>query len=187
MTDNEIVKLFWDRNDGVIATVSEKFGSFCKKIAMNNLGDSRDAEECVNDTYLKAWNSIPPQKPANLSAYLGRITRNLSLDMYRKRNAEKRKDGNLTSVLDELSECLPMYGADVESAFDRNALSEAINDFLGKLPKEKRQIFICRYWYSASVSEIARKLGKTSGNVSVILNRTREELKNHLEKGGFTV
>lgn len=187
MTDNEIVKLFWDRDESAVKTLSEKFGAFCKKIAYNILGDQRDAEECVNDTYLKIWSSIPPEKPNNLSAYLGRITRNLSLDIYRKRTAEKRKDGNMTVLLDELAECLPLYGTDVESEIDKKELTSAINAFLGELPKEKRMIFVYRYWYSASVSDIAAKTGKTSGNVSVILNRTRTDLKKHLEERGFTV
>ncbi|MBQ9119061.1 MAG: sigma-70 family RNA polymerase sigma factor [Lachnospiraceae bacterium] len=184
MEDSEIVQLYWDRDSRAINVTAEKYGSYCHAIALNILGNQEDAEECVNDAYLGAWYSIPPQRPAVLSTYLGKIIRNLSLDRYRYYNAQKRRNSEIKSVLDELSECISNTSS-VEQELDRKALIAAINAFLTTLSAEHRDIFLYRYWYTIPVKRIAKKYHKTTGNISVILNRTRQKLKDYLKEGGF--
>ena len=182
--DNKIVQLYWDRNELAIPATSENYGNYSTPIARNILGSTEDAEECVNDTYLSAWNSMPPNKPAVLSAFLGKITRNLSYNKYKQTSADKRGGGELPAVLDELSDILS--GADdVQQALDHRELAAAINAFLGTLSPEKRSIFVCRYWYGDSVCEIARRRGIREGAVSMTLNRLRGKLKKHLTERGF--
>lgn len=184
MEDKEIVSLYWQRNAKAIEETASKYGSYCKSIAKNILGNDEDAEECVNDTYLNAWNSIPPHCPNILSTYLGKITRNLSFDKFRYRKADKRGRGEIELVLEELSECVSGMDS-VEQTIDKQELVKAINDFLDTLSKEKCNIFLCRYWYALSVKEIAKKFRMTEGNVSVTLNRTRNKLKSYLIERGF--
>lgn len=143
-----------------------------------------DAEECVNDTYLNAWNTIPPHKPNILSAFLGKITRNLSINKYRHDRTEKRGGGQVPAVLDELLDIVS-DSAGVEQSIEQNELVAAIDQFLAGLSKEKRKIFVCRYWYFDSVSDIAERFGMTENNVSVTLSRTRTKLHNYLLKRGF--
>ena len=145
MEDREIVNLYWERNSNAIKETASKYGGYCKAIAKNILGNNEDAEECVNDTYLNTWNSIPPNRPNVLSTYLGKITRNLSFDRFRQRHADKRGGGEIELVLDELGECVS--GADsVEQKVEKKELIRAINSFLDTLSQEKCNIFLCRYW-----------------------------------------
>ena len=144
MEDREIVNLYWERNSNAIKETASKYGGYCKAIAKNILGNNEDAEECVNDTYLNTWNSIPPNRPNVLSTYLGKITRNLSFDRFRQRHADKRGGGEIELVLDELGECVS--GADsVEQKVEKKELIRAINSFLDTLSQEKCNIFLCRY------------------------------------------
>lgn len=166
MDDAKIVQLYWDRNEQAIPSTANKYGSYCTAIAKNILGNCEDAEECVNDTYLNAWNSMPPHRPDVLSAFLGKIVRNLSIKRYRYNTADKRSGGQAMVVLDEIAELVS--GTDsVEQEFGRKELLEAINTFLGMLSAEKRAIFIRRYWFFDSVSDIASQFGMTANSVSV--------------------
>ncbi|MBR1832388.1 MAG: sigma-70 family RNA polymerase sigma factor, partial [Ruminiclostridium sp.] len=152
-------------------------------ISRNILGNNEDAQECVNDTYLKAWNTIPPHRPAMLSTFLGKITRNLSFDRYKASRRDKRGGSQTALVLDELGEIIADKRSDDE--FDRKELLESINAFLSSLPPDKRKMFVCRYWYAYSIPEIAKRFGMTENNVSVSLNRTRQKLRNYLKERGF--
>ena len=184
MEDREIVNLYWNRDTNAISETSSKYGSYCKSIAKNILGNNEDAEECVNDTYLNTWNSIPSNRPNILSTYLGKITRNLSFDRFRNAHADKRGNGEIKLVLEELSNCVS--GSDiVEQEMDRQELIKAINDFLNTLSKDKCNMFLCRYWYAYPVSVIAKQFGITEGNVSVTLNRIRGKLKLYLIDRGY--
>ncbi len=184
MNDQQIVALYIQRDEQAISATSEKYGSYCTSIAKNILGSNEDAEECVNDTYLHAWNSIPPHKPNVLSTFLGKITRNLSLNKYKHETAEKRGGCQLTIVLDELSDYISDKD-DVEQEVDRKELVSAINSFLATLSTDKRNIFVCRYWYFDSISDIGNRFNMTENNVSVILNRLRTKLHNYLLERGY--
>lgn len=184
MDDNDIIQLYWDRNDQAIRTTSEKYGHYCKAIAKNILNNEEDAEECVNDTYLNAWNSMPTHWPEQLATFLGKITRNLSFNKYKHNHAEKRGSGEIVLVLDELIDCVSDTD-NVEQIIDRQELIKAINSFVRSLSTEKRNIFVCRYWYADSVSEIAKDYGMLQGSVSKILERTRKQLKTYLMERGF--
>ncbi len=185
MEDQKIIDLYWARSQEAITRTAEKYGSYCMVIACNILGNTEDAEECVNDTYLGAWNTIPPQRPAILSSFLGRLTRNLSLDRYRYNTAEKR-NSNMTVALEELSGCVS-GDESPEQTIDRKELVLAINDFLSTLSAQKRGIFICRYWYFDSVQQIASRYRITPGNVSVTLNRLRQKLRMYLQERGYAL
>ena len=184
MEDREIVNLYWQRNQNAINETASKYGNYCKTIANNILHNLEDSEECVNDTYLNAWNSIPPHRPNVLSAFLGKITRHLSFDKLRYKNADKRGGGEIHLVLDELAECVSGT-ENVESEIERKELINVINDFLNTLSQEKSNIFLCRYWYAYPVSKIAKQFGLTENNVSVTLNRTRKKLKEYLTERGY--
>ncbi len=186
MNDIEIVKLYFERNDKAITETEKTYGNLCRSIARRILGNIEDTEECVNDTYLRVWNSIPPQKPKSLAAYLGKITRNLSFDRYRKKTAEKRGGTETTIILEELSD-ITSGKDDTFSELQRKELSKAINKFLDTLKKEHRNIFILRYWYAYSVFEIAWKCGKTESNVSAILSRVRKSMREYLTERGFEI
>lgn len=184
MDDATIVRLYWDRDERAIPATADKYGSYCISIARNILGNTEDAEECVNDTYWNAWNAMPPNTPSVLSAFLGKIVRNLSLNRYKHNTADKRGGGELPVVLDELSD-LVSGEDDVEQEIDRKELMKAVDGFLGSLSPEKRSIFVSRYWYTDSVSEIAVRHGMTAGAVSMTLNRLRLKLHNYLSERGF--
>ncbi len=185
MDDNAIVALFLKRTETAIAETQKKYGKYCHRIAKNILENDDDAEECVNDAYLKLWNSIPPNHPENFQAFVGKVTRNLALDLYTKLNARKRTNSRYTTAIDELSECL----ADDSSGdfTDNLALSELLSSFLRTLPEKQRNIFIRRYWYMDNVKSIARTYDITEANVNVILCRTRDLLKHYLESEGVNV
>ena len=183
MEDRQIVELFWARAALAVPAASEKYGSYCAAIARRILPVEEDAEECVNDTWLQAWNAIPPARPADLRAFLGRIPRNLAFNRYKALQADKRGGGNLPLVLEELAECLS--GGDVEQELDALALTRAIESFLENLPAEKRQMFVSRYFYARSNGEIARMLGRREGTVAMALSRLRKQLQTHLKERGF--
>lgn len=187
MDDSEIVRLFSERSEDAIAAAQTKYKNYCYKIALNILGSHEDAEECVNDALLGAWDLIPPHKPKMLSTFLGKITRNLAINRYRQGLAEKRGSGDAGAAFDELSEIISdrSSGSDVEGEAERQELLREINAFLKKLPERKRNIFVCRYWYCESVREIAEEFSESESNVSVILNRTRQKLREYLLKRGY--
>lgn len=184
ISDGEIVELFFERNERAIAYVSRKYGSYCGTVVQNILKDPQDAEECLNDTWLKAWESIPPAKPRNLGGFLARIAKNISLNRYERDHAEKRGGGEIALVLDELAECVADKG-NVEKNYERKILTEAINEFLKTLPRIKRDIFVLRYWYCLSAAQIAERVGVTRSNAAVTVTRTRRALMGYLEKRGL--
>lgn len=186
MEDEKIISLYWARDEQAISATSEKYGSYCASIAENILSSKEDAEECVSDTYLNAWNNIPPCRPGNLRTFLGKIVRNLSIDRYRYNNAEKRGRGEAAAVFDEMAEMVSA-GEEPEERVNHRELVKTIGDFLGSLPPEKRKIMVCRYWYFDSVSDIARRFGKSENSVSVTLNRLRKQLRVYLAERGFEI
>ncbi len=185
MEDTDIIELFYNRSEQAIKELSEKYGAVCSQVSKNILKNSQDAEECVNDAYLAVWNTIPPQKPEHLLAYICRIVRNISITKYHSNTAKKR-NSYYDIALDELDECI-MSGLSVEDEIDARELSCLINIFLDTLSKENRVIFVWRYWFSDSVQDIAEKLGISSNNVSVRLSRIRSKLKKFLKKEGYVV
>lgn len=184
MDDNSIIQLYWDRDTQAISATSEKYGSYCRKIAQNILGDEQDTEECLNDTYLNAWNSMPTHWPELLSAFLGKITRNLSFNRYKRSRAEKRGGGEIALVLEELGDCVSDSDS-IEQIIDRQEIIKAVNSFVKALPPVKRNIFVRRCWYADPVSEIARDCKMSQNSVSKTLERTRKQLKSFLEERGF--
>ena len=157
MLDAEIVELYWSRDESAIKYSDEKYGRYCRKIATSILYSDEDSEECVNDTYLNAWNSMPPSRPERLSTYLGKICRNLAINLYERLTAAKRGGTETESCLDELEEILSSEH-DVEEAIDMQMLTQSINTFLAAMSTDNRKIFVKRYWYMASVKEIAKEL-----------------------------
>ena len=184
MEDTQIVALYWNKDESAIRETGRKYGAYCYTIAHNILHNKEDAEECVNDTWFHAWNSIPPHRPAKLSIFLAKITRNLSFNRFNARSAAKRGGGELPLVLDELAESLPSE-SDTESQYAAKVLGECIRDFVRTLPEREGNVFLRRYFFTESIAEIARRNGLTENNVTVILSRTRTKLKTHLIKEGF--
>ena len=184
MDDARIVELYWSRSEQAISETEAKYGKYCRTIARNILADSADAEECVNDTYLKAWNSMPSNRPARLAPYLGRLTRWLSLNRLRDQDCLKRGKGELPLVLDELAETLDS-GFDTEKELEIRELNREIRRLLSRLEKEERDIFLSRYWYVASIAEIAERSGFTESKVKSMLHRTRKKLLKQLKEEGL--
>ena len=183
MTDADIVTLYWARDEQAIAQTAQKFGAYCRKIAMNLLGSPEDAEECENDTWMAAWNSMPQNRPDKLAPYLGRITRNLALDLRERQNAKKRGGGQTETVLEELEFCLPAgdhTAQEVESA----ETARSISAFLRSQPEQARNIFIRRYWYCDATADIAARYSLTESKVRVTLHRTRGKLAAYLQERG---
>ena len=185
MDDKQIVLLYLDRNEDALKQTEEKYGRYLYAISHNVLSCHEDSLECVNDTYLAAWNTIPPKKPDKLSAYLGKIARNLAINRYNFNNADKR-NANLTEALCELEDFLPSPDFTEDATFELTFKS-ALNRFLYALPTEKCNMFILRYWYLYEVGEIAKKMGVSENKVKVTLLRLREKLKKILEKEGLHV
>ena len=186
MEDSRIIELYWERSEQAIAETAVKYGSYCYTIAYNVLHNREDAGECVNDTYLGAWDSMPPQRPSILSAFLGKITRNLSLKRWRDAHVQKRGSGQLPVVLEELEECISGK-LSVEEQIEAKQLLEWVNDFVAQLPEEERKVFVCRYWYLDPVDAIALRFGFTKSKVKSMLMRTRGKLRTCLEEHGVTV
>lgn len=183
MEDKRIIELFFLRSEQAITELAYKYGSTCKKIAYNILNNLEDADECVNDAYLGAWNSIPPQNPNPLVTYVCKITRNTALKRYRYNTAEKR-NGYYAISLSELEECIPAAGKEVGCSAEEE-LVRAIEGFLSLLDKKSRVMFVKRYWYAEPVKAIAEDFGMTENHVAVKLSRVREKLKKYLEKEGI--
>ncbi len=185
MEDGSIIKLFFARSEQAVVELSYKYGGICRKIAFNILNNLEDAEECVNDTYLGAWNSIPPQKPNPLSTYVCKITRNIALKRYRY-NTAKRRNSFYDVSLSELEECIPSTAQDGVSCTEKE-LTEIIENFLDSLDKKSRILFVKRYWYAESIKAIAEEFDMTENYVAVKLLRIRSKLKIYLEKKGILV
>lgn len=185
MEDNRILKLYAERSERAIAETERKYGRYCYSIAVHILQSDEDAAECVNDTYLRAWNAIPPQHPRCLRTFLGKITRNLSLNRYEKQTAEKRGKGQIPLVLDELAECLPDTKG--EAVLESMVIRSTLNRFMKELPAETRRLFVQRYWYLCSVKEIAENNALTDNQVAVTLFRARCKLKLILEQEGIVL
>ena len=184
MEDTEIIDLYFARDQRAIAETGAKFGAYLIRVAKNVLENHEDAEECVNDTYISAWNAMPPHRPDILRVFLGKITRRISLNRLRARRAYKRGGGGAEVAIEELSEIL-RDSRDTEGTVEAEELTEAINLFLKSLSDRERGIFLRRYRYFDSVSRIASSLGLSEGTVKSSLHRTRKKLKNHLEKEGW--
>jgi len=184
--DAKIVQMYWDRDPDAIVHTAEKYGTYCNAIAVNILGSYEDAEECVNDTYMNAWRAMPPHRPEILSAFLGKLTRNLSFNRYKQIHADKRGGSQLPVVLDELAECIS--GADsVEKEIEYKELVQTLNIFLDTLPAEKRVMFVRRYWYNDSMAYIGERMGKKEKTVSKALERIRVQLREYLRERGYEV
>ena len=183
MKDEEIINLYWKREEKAINETEKKYGRYCKTISFNILKDNEEANECVNDTYLKTWNSVPPKKPNILKLYVGRITRNLSINKYESKKAKKR-DYTLEIVLEELNECVCSSNP-IEDETNYNELVNILNLFLSELEYNKRKIFIERYWYLYSIKDISVINKLSENNVKIILLRLRNKLKNYLKEGDF--
>lgn len=185
MTDEQIIEMYFSRNEAAIKATSDKYSSYCYKIADNILKNHSDSDECVNDTWLKTWNSIPPHRPNIFSAFLAKITRNIALNMIKYQSAEKRNI-HLTVALTELGECLA--GTDSpSSAVEQRELSKAINDFVGSLNETDRRVFVRRYFFADDISAIGKKYGLSENNVYVILSRTRKKLRDYLTEEGYLI
>jgi RNA polymerase sigma-70 factor (ECF subfamily) len=184
MDDTQIVELYWAREESAIEETEAKYGSYCYSIAQNILQNTDDAAESVNDTWLDAWNSMPPHRPFVLSTFLGKLTRRISIDKWRRTNAKKRGDGQLPLVLAELEDCIS-DGKSIEEETERKLLAEVIAAFVKSLPETEQKVFLCRYWYMDSVSAIASRFRFSESKVKSMLYRTREKLRVRLEKEGL--
>ena len=182
--DHRIIELYWQKNEDAIKETDRKYGTYCFAIANNILRSTEDSKECVNDTWLSAWNAIPPQKPRILQMFLAKITRNLSFNRFNARSAKKRGGGEIILVLDELAECIAGE-ADVEREYEAKELGQCIQLFVRALPGRDGNVFVRRYFFTEPVCEIAKRYDLTKNNVLVILSRTRKKLKMHLIKEGF--
>lgn len=186
MDDKEIIDLYWERSELAISETDLKYGRVCNRVAYRVLSNVEDSEECVNDTYLKAWNVIPPTRPVKLMAFLVKITRDLALNRYEKYAAEKRGGGEVPAALDELSECIPDPNP-VERVVDNRMLAAKLNIFLERLQPEEKRIFIARYWGMYPLREIAHTYAITESKVKVSLFRTRGKLRSFLEQEGIAL
>lgn len=186
MEDSEIIRQFMERNNAAVGALQGKYGRYCNKIAWNILGSHEETEECVNDALMRVWELIPPDEPQSLRAYLGKITRNLAINRLKKNTADKRGNGEITAVYEELSELISGE-ANVEHQYEQSEIMREINAFLGSLPEQKRNIFVLRYWYCESVKAISEMLGISENNVSVTLSRVRDKLRTHLRKRGYEI
>lgn len=184
MDDEQIVALYWERSEQAIPETDRKYGNFCRSIADNILQCREDTQECVNDTYLSAWNAMPPHRPSILSAFLGKLARRIALDRLRSRTRLKRGGDTVTLALEELQECLA-GGAEPERELEHRELVCALNRFLDRLPADQRRIFLCRYWQLDDIRTIARRYHMTESKVTSMLHRTRKKLRSGLEEEGF--
>lgn len=184
MEDQQIISLYWQRSESAIAETAKKYTGYCQSIALGILGSMPDAEECVSDTWLGAWNAMPPHRPNYLNLFLGKITRSLSFDRWRARTAQKRGGGEVALALEELTTCIPTVpGAD--QAVEDQELQESVNRFLRALSERDCDLFLRRYWYGESVQAVANRYGLNLNTVKTSLRRSREKLRHHLEKEGI--
>ena len=182
--DKKIVDLYWCRDEKALTETAKKYGKYCFTIAFNILTNSEDAEESVNDSYLNAWNSMPPHRPEMLSTFLGKITRFISLKRWRQRNTQRRGSGEIAIAYEELSECIPSK-TNIYETLETREIAKIVDLFLDELHITEQKVFVCRYWYFDSVSRIASRFQMTENNVSVTLNRIRVQLREYLLEGGF--
>lgn len=183
MDDSQIIELYFARDERAIGETSMKYGSYCHSIAYRILGSHPDSEEVVNDTYMGAWNAIPPTRPISFCAFLGKIARRLALNRWRDNHREKRGGGQTELALSELEECIPS-GSSVEEVLQKAELAHSINCFLKALPVTEKRIFVLRYWHLFSISQIAEKYHFSESKVKSMLSRTRQKLRKHLVKEG---
>lgn len=181
MEDSMIVDLYWARSEKAITETSSKYGKYCYAIAYNILKNAQDADESVNDTYMGAWNSMPPHRPSILSTFLGKITRRISINHWKTQSREKRGGGEMTLALDELAECVPSSN-DTEQTIEIKELTSAINSFLSTLADTERDVFVCRYWLLASIEEISEKFQFSQSKTKSMLLRTRKKLSSYLHE-----
>lgn len=184
MDDLDIIELFWRRSEQAIEETDKKYGRYCHTIACNICGSQQDAEECVSDTWFRAWNLMPPERPNVLSVFLGRLTRNIAINCIQSKSRKKRGSGETALALDELNECIP-GGTDPASAFDENELKKAICGFVARLPESEKAVFVLRYWYLASIDEISQKMKFSQGKVKTMLFRSRRKLASFLKEEGL--
>lgn len=184
MDDELIVKLYWERSASAIELTDQKYGAYCHSIAYNILRSREDAEESVNDTYMDAWNAMPPHRPSILATFLGKITRRISIDRWRASSRIKRGGGEIPLALEELEQCIA-GGHSPEQEIEKKELAEAINRFLDTLAVAERRVFLARYWYMDSIQEIASHWGFSKSKVMSMLFRTRNKLRRQLEKEGY--
>lgn len=185
MEDHEIVSLYWRRSETAIQETQSKYGSYCSAIAYGILFSHEDAAEVVNDTYMSAWNSIPPHRPSVFRTFLGKITRRIAIDRWKEAHADKRGGGEMPLALDELGDCIPAPGL-VEHEIEKLRLTAALNSFLRQLPNTEQRVFICRYWYLDSIAAISAQFHFSQSKVKSMLSRTRKKLKIYLEKEGIS-
>lgn len=185
MDDNQIIDLYWQRNENAISETDKKYGSFCHHIAQNILSLAEDAEECVNDTYYQAWDSIPPQHPRILRAWLGKIVRNTSINLWMKNHTQKRYAG-MNLILDELEDCIPS-SATVEHEIEAQELTVFLNTWLASLSQNDRTLFMRRYWNGEAVNELAKEYGISPGKLAKQMYHLRQNLKISLEKEGYSL
>lgn len=186
MEDEQILDLYWTRSESAIAETDRKYGAYCRQVSFHILRSREDAEECVNDTWLRAWRAMPPHRPRLLKAFLGKLTRNLSLDRWDYAHAEKRGGGRTGLLLSELSDCIPSPDT-LERTLEDSAIAGAISAWLWKQPQRQRVAFVRRYWYADSVTEVAKRLGISEGGAKSLLHRQRQSLKAHLEREGIAL
>ena len=183
MDDNVILDLYWERSENAIAETAKKYGAYCYTIANNILSNQQDSEESVNDTYLAAWNTIPPRRPSFLKAFLAKMTRHISIDRWRKRSAQKRGGGEMLLALEELEECADTQN--VENELTKKELTRILNVFLSSLPETERNVFLCRYWYLDSIQTISEVSGFSQSKVTSMLHRLRGKLRKKLSQEGY--
>lgn len=186
MKDEEILDLYWNRTESAITESQKSYGKYCYSIAFNILHDDCDSEECVNDTWMRAWKSIPPARPNRLALFLGTITRNLAFDVWKAKSAAKRGNGQTGEVLEELEECIPDRQT-TEDIVEMHELQKTINSFLRGIALKDRNVFIRRYYYAESIEEVADKYGMKVATVKTSLFRTRNKLKEYLIKEGVNI
>ena len=184
MTDEKIIQLYFSRDEKAIEETTIKYGSYCYKIANNILKNRQDSEECLNDTWMQTWDTIPPIQPVYFNLFLAKIVRNLSFNKYRNKYAQKRGRGEVALVLEELEECLAGH-LDVEALYIAEELQATINKFVRALPEGEGNVFIRRYFYSDSIKDISVRYRISENNIRVMLNRTRNKLRDRLEKEGY--
>lgn len=184
MDDKAIIDLYFSRSENAITETANKYGGYCYSIAYNILTNNEDSEECVNDTYLAAWNTMPPRRPSVLASFLGKITRYISIDRWRAKNTQKRGGGQIVLALEELEDCAG-DGETPEKALARKELALLFNRFLDSLPETERRVFLCRYWYLDPVENIAGYFGFSTSKIYSMLHRTRGRLRTELQKEGL--
>lgn len=182
--DAQIIDFYWNRDAQAISASMDRYGAYCFSIADGILNNAQDAEECVNDTWLKAWNAIPPTRPAVLKIFFAKITRHLSFDKYKAQKSLKRGGGNIQLVLDELAECIADE-SDVEGQVDAKELGKVINQFVASLPEREQNLFVRRYFFSEPIKAIADRYDLRENSVHVTLSRIRKRLRSHLSKEGY--